>query len=160
MIRTTTGCSRRGWIKCQGRFVSAPPLNRNVATNNAGGSSKGGPRIDLFAVVSGTPVLGCSTCDRPRRARLSQILELLEGVVLVLVSAIRPACMKRMRLPDAWRGGIRNPRRRCPRLALLSHVRTTNGHLVPLSADFSQRRLPSWHPAARNGHSHACEAAE
>ena len=33
-------------------------------------------------------------------------------------------------------------------------------HLVPLLADFPQRRLPSWHPAARNGHSHACEAAE
>jgi hypothetical protein len=39
--------------------------------------------IDLSAVVSGTPIVGCSTCDRPRRARLAQILELLETVVLL-----------------------------------------------------------------------------
>jgi hypothetical protein len=34
--------------------------------------------IDLSAVVSGTPIVGCSTCDRRRRARLSQILDLFE----------------------------------------------------------------------------------
>jgi hypothetical protein len=35
--------------------------------------------IDVSGNFSGTPIAGCSICDRRRRARLSSILELLNG---------------------------------------------------------------------------------
>jgi len=44
--------------------------------------------IGTNAIVSGTPILGCSTCDRPRRD-LAQILELFERVVFLARSVAR-----------------------------------------------------------------------